>query len=62
MFHTAANATAFSTSDVLDIVREIVIAAGEDPSAYGAHSLRFGGATEFRDLFDTSTEAGLGEG
>ena len=64
VFRTAAKggaATAFSTSDVLDIVREIAIAAGEDPSAYGAHSLRIGGATDFRDLFDTSTETGLGE-
>ena len=31
------------------------------PAAFGAHSLRIGGASDFRDLFDTSTAAGLEE-
>ena len=28
---------------------------------FGAHSLRIGGASDFRDLYDTSTAAGLEE-
>lgn len=43
------------------IVREIALAAGEDPSAFGAHSLRIGGASDFRDLYDATTTAGLEE-
>ena len=52
---------AYSTSDVRRIVREIAVAAGEDPAHHGAHSLRIGGASDFRDLYDTSTAAGLEE-
>ena len=54
-------ASAFETRDVRAIVREIASAAGEDPAAFGAHSLRIGGASDFRDLYDTSTAAGLEE-
>ena len=51
---------ALSTSDVRTIVRDIAAAAGEDPDDFGGHSLRIGGASDFRDLFDLST-AGLEE-
>ena len=51
---------AYSTLDVSRIVRDVAVAAGEDPADFGAHSLRVGGASDFRDLFDCST-AGLEE-
>ena len=52
---------AYSTLDVARIVRDVAVAAGEDPADFGAHSLRVGGASDFRDLFDCST-AGLEHG
>ena len=51
---------AISTTDVCRIVRDVAAAAGEDPADFGGHSLRVGGASDFRDLFDCST-AGLEE-
>ena len=42
-------------------MREIASAAGEDAAAFGAHSLRIGGASDFRDLYDTTAAAGLEE-
>ena len=51
---------AISTNDVCRIVRDVAAAAGEDPADFGGHSLRVGGASDFRDLFDCST-AGLEE-
>ena len=41
---------AYETRDVTAIVREVAAAAGDDPSQFGAHSARIGGATDFRDL------------
>jgi hypothetical protein len=47
----AAAAEAFDTGDVLDVVRDVVAAAGETRlREFGAHSARIGGATDFRDL------------
>ena len=40
-----ANGAAFTTDDIRDIVRQICFAIGEDPTLFGAHSLRIGGAT-----------------
>ena len=39
------NGAAFTTDDIRNIVRQIVLALGLDPELYGAHSLRIGGAT-----------------
>lgn len=64
IFRTSARGgttAAYCTSDVRTIVREIASAAGEDAAAFGAHSLRIGGASDFRDLYDTSAAAGLEE-
>ena len=36
---------AFDVDEVRDVVRVVVRATGADPSRYGAHSLRIGGAT-----------------
>lgn len=40
-----ASGVAITTRDVRDAVRRVMAAAGRDPSLYGAHSLRIGGAT-----------------
>ena len=64
IFRTSARGgttSAYCTSDVRTIVREIASAAGEDAVAFGAHSLRIGGASDFRDLYDTTAAAGLEE-
>ena len=64
IFRTSARGgttAAYCTSDVRTIVREIASAAGEDAAAFGAHSLRIGGASDFRDLYDTTAAAGLEE-
>ena len=47
---------AYSTTDVHRIVREVAVAAGLNPDDFGAHSARIGGATDFRDLYDPSTQ------
>ena len=51
---------AFKTSTMLSIAREVAEAAGLDPSDVGGHSFRIGGATDFRDLYDNTSE-GLAE-
>ena len=51
---------AFKTSTMLGIAREVAEAAGLDPSDVGGHSFRIGGATDFRDLYDNTSE-GLAE-
>ena len=40
-----SDGSAFTTDDIRNIVRQIVVALGLDPDMYGAHSLRIGGAT-----------------
>ena len=37
--------SAFSVSELRDIVKALMRAVGEDPDEFGAHSLRIGGAT-----------------
>ena len=49
-------ASAVSTTDVREAVREAVRAVGEPASDFGAHSLRIGAATDMRDLL--GAEAG----
>ena len=39
------NGTALTVAQVRDMVKQVAKAAGRDPSLYGAHSLRIGGAT-----------------
>ena len=39
------DSSAFTTDDIRNIVRQIVVAIGLDPALFGAHSLRIGGAT-----------------
>ena len=39
------NGGAFTTDDIRAIVRQVCVAIGEDPTQFGAHSLRIGGAT-----------------
>ena len=51
---------AFKTSTMLSIAREVAEAAGLDPADVGGHSFRIGGATDFRDLYDNTSE-GLAE-
>ena len=36
---------AFTTDDIRDVVKQVAVAAGENPEDFGAHSLRIGGAT-----------------
>ena len=40
-----ADGSAFTTDDIRAVVRQICFAIGEDPTQFGAHSLRIGGAT-----------------
>ena len=40
-----ANGTSITVAQVRDKVKEVAAAAGRDPTLYGAHSLRIGGAT-----------------
>lgn len=53
-------AEAYSTADVCRIVREVAVAAGENPEDFAAHSMRIGGATDLRELYDRSAQ-GLDE-
>ena len=53
VFRTSAGggaAAAYTTGDVGRIARQVALAAGEEPSDFGAHSLRIGGASDYRDL------------
>ena len=43
-------AAAYTTGDVGRVARRVALAAGEEPSDFGAHSLRIGGASDYRDL------------
>ena len=40
-----SDGSAFSVAELRDIVKALMSAVGEDPSEFGAHSLRIGGAT-----------------
>ena len=40
-----ANGDAFTTDQVRDLVKALMLSIGENPDQFGAHSLRFGGAT-----------------
>lgn len=40
-----ANGDAFTTDQVRDLVKSLMLAIGENPDQFGAHSLRIGGAT-----------------
>ena len=42
---TAGNPTAITIEQVRSTVKALMAALGEDPSLFGAHSLRIGGAT-----------------
>ena len=55
------SAEALRTGDVRRIVRDVAEAAGEDPADFGAHSLRIGRASDYRDLYDTTSVVGLEE-
>ena len=42
--------SAYATTDVAQLVKAVAAAAGDDPSQFGAHSARIGGASDYRDL------------
>ena len=65
VFRTSARggaAAAYDTQDVLRVVRRVATAAGDRAADFGAHSLRIGGATDFRDLLGAKRAKGVLKG